>query len=185
VPLLEGVDGAKKMSKSTGNHIALTDAPNDQFGKVMRIPDESLARYARLAANWSQAEVDRMVAEVSAGTLPPMEAKKRIAAAVVALFHGAEAARAAREHFERTIQRGELPAEIPERRLDGARSVVDVLVAVGFAESKRAANRLVGEGAVKIDGVAVTDPRAAWAASDGAVLQVGARKFVRIRAAKG
>jgi tyrosyl-tRNA synthetase len=182
VPLLEGVDGKKKMSKSTGNHIALTDSANEQFGKVMRIPDEALARYARLAANWSQAETDRIVAGIAAGTLAPMDEKKRIAAAVVTLYHGADAARAAREHFERTIQRGELPEDIPEQHLAGARSVVDVMLAVGFAESKRAASRLLAEGAVKIDGAAVTDPRAAWPASDAAVLQVGARKFVRVLA---
>jgi tyrosyl-tRNA synthetase len=182
VPLLEGVDGKKKMSKSTGNHIALTDSATDQFGKVMRIPDEALGRYARLAANWSQAETDRLVAGVTAGTLAPMDEKKRIAEAVVTLYHGAEAARAARDHFERTIQRGELPAEIPEQHVADARNVVDVLVAVGFAESKRAATRLVAEGAVRIDGSAVTDPRALWPSSDAAVLQVGARKVVRVLA---
>ena len=182
VPLLEGVDGKKKMSKSTGNHIALTDSATDQFGKVMRIPDEALGRYARLAANWSQAETDRLVAGVAAGTLAPMDEKKRIAEAVVTLYHGADAARPAREHFERTIQRGELPSEIPEQRVAGARNVVDVLVAVGFAESKRAATRLVAEGAVRIDGNPVTDPRALWPASAAAVLQVGARKVVRVLA---
>lgn len=180
VPLLEGIDGKKKMSKSTGNHIALTDPPNDQFGKVMRVPDESLGRYARLAAGWSQAEVDRVLAGIAGGTRQPMDEKKRIAETVVALYHGAAAARAAREFFERTIQRGELPDEMPERRADGARTVVDVLVATGLAESKRAAGRLVAEGAVKVDGGVVTDPRTAWTATVPAVLQVGTRKFVRI-----
>jgi tyrosyl-tRNA synthetase len=181
VPLLEGLDGKKKMSKSTGNHIALTDPPNDQFGKVMRIPDEALPRYARLAAGWSQAEADRL----AAGVADPMDEKKRIASAVVALYHGADAARAARDHFERTIQRGELPAEIDERRFEGVRTLVDVVVAAGFAESKRAAQRLIAEGAVKIDGVAVSDPKASWDTAHAAVLQVGARKFVRILPEKG
>jgi tyrosyl-tRNA synthetase len=181
VPLLEGLDGKKKMSKSTGNHIALTDPPNDQFGKVMRIPDEALPRYARLAAGWSQAEADRL----AAGCSRPMDEKKRIAQAVVTLYHGADAARAARDYFERTIQRGELPAEIPERRFDGVRTLVDMVVAVGFAESKRAAQRLIAEGAVKIDGSVVTDPKANWSGGDDAVLQVGARKFVRIMTEKG
>jgi tyrosyl-tRNA synthetase len=180
VPLLEGVDGKKKMSKSTGNHIALTDPPNEQFGKVMRIPDESIGRYGRLAAGWSQAEVDRILAAIAGGSLPPMDEKKRIAEAVVTLYHGAAAARAARDFFERTIQRGELPEEMPERTAGGARTLVDVLVATGLAESKRAAGRLISEGAVKIDGSAVTDPRAAWTAVAPAVLQVGARKFVRV-----
>jgi len=179
VPLLEGVDGAKKMSKSTGNHIALTDAPNDQFGKVMRIPDESLARYARLAANWSQAEVDRMVAGITAGTLTPMEEKKRIGAAVVALYHGADAARAAREHFERTIQRRETPEQMDLHVVTGSQAVVDIVFTSGLAESKRAAGRLIAAGAVRIDGQVVQDPRATWKGVP-AVLQVGARKFVRV-----
>jgi tyrosyl-tRNA synthetase len=185
VPLLEGLDGKQKMSKSTGNHIALTDTPNDQFGKVMRIPDAVLPRYARLAAGWSQAETDRLVAGLEAGTLTPMDEKKRIADGVVALYHGREAARGARDHFERTIQRGELPAEIPERRFEGARTLVDVVAAAGFAESKRAAQRLIAEGAVKIDGSVVIDPKALWEPIRPAVLQVGSRKFVRVLPEKG
>jgi tyrosyl-tRNA synthetase len=185
VPLLEGVDGKKKMSKSLGNHIGLTDAPNDQFGKVMRIPDEALGRYARLAAGWPGDEADRIVRGVADGTLAPMDEKKRIAEAVVALYHGHDAARAARDHFERTIQRGEMPAEMPERRFEGMRTLVDVVVAAGFAESKRAAQRLIAEGAVRVDGGVVSDPKAIWNLDTGAVLQVGARKFVRILAEKG
>jgi tyrosyl-tRNA synthetase len=185
VPLLEGLDGKAKMSKSTGNHIALTDAPNDQYGKVMRIPDEALPRYARLAAGWSQSETDRLSAALATGTGSPMDEKKRIAETVVTLYHGADAARAARDHFERTIQRGEMPAEIPERRFEGAHTLVDVTVAAGFAESKRAAQRLIAEGAVKIDGSVVTDPKTPWDTSRPAVLQVGSRKFVRVLSEKG
>jgi tyrosyl-tRNA synthetase len=185
VPLLEGLDGKQKMSKSTGNHIALTDPPNDQFGKVMRIPDEALARYARLAAGWSQAETDLLVRGLAAGSANPMNEKKRIAETVVTLYHGVDAARAAREHFERTIQRGELPAEIAERRFEDAHTLVDVVVAAGFAESKRAAQRLIAEGAVKVDGSVVTDPKAVWDTSRPAVLQAGSRKFVRVLAEKG
>jgi tyrosyl-tRNA synthetase len=179
-PLLEGLDGKKKMSKSVGNHIGLTDSANDMFGKVMRIPDEALARYAQLAAGWPAAEADRIAAGVAAGTLAPMDEKKRIAEAVAALYHGAADARAAREYFERTIQRGEMPADMPERKLEGRHSVADVLVAVAFAESKRAALRLIGEGAVKIDGAAVSDPKAPWPGGGPAVLQVGSRKFIRV-----
>jgi tyrosyl-tRNA synthetase len=185
VPLLEGLDGKHKMSKSTGNHIALTDSANDQFGKVMRIPDEALTRYARLAAGWSRAEAEQIERGLIAGTVVPMDEKKRIAQAVATLYHGADAARAARVHFERTIQRGELPAEIPERRFEGVRTLVDIVVAAGFAESKRAAQRLIAEGAVKIDGSVVTDPKAFWNTLEPAVLQVGSRKFVRVLAEKG
>ena len=185
VPLLEGIDGKKKMSKSTGNHIALTDSPNDQFGKVMRIPDEALGRYARLAAAWPADEAERVVRGMADGTRAPMDEKKRIASAVVALYHGAEAARAARDHFERTIQRGELPTDVPERRFEGLRTLVDAVVAAGFAESKRAAQRLIAEGAVRVDGMPITDPKAGWDAESSAVLQAGPRKFVRIVPERG
>jgi tyrosyl-tRNA synthetase len=185
VPLLEGLDGKAKMSKSAGNHIALTDPPNEQFGKVMRIPDEALVRYARLAAGWGEEETAGLAHALAAGTVAPMDEKKRIAEGVVTLYHGVDAARAARHYFERTIQRGELPEEIPEARFEGARTLVDVVVAAGFAESKRAAQRLITEGAVKVDGIAVTDPKAVWNASGPAVLHVGSRKFVRVLPTKG
>ncbi len=180
VPLLEGLDGNKKMSKSLGNHIALTDTAIDQFGKVMRIPDELLGRFARLAAGWSASETERVVAGIAAGTLAPMDEKKRIAQAVAAMYHGADAARAAREHFERTIQRGEAPEDLSEIHLGVARTVVEVVLAAEFAKSKRDAVRLVTEGAVRVDGMPVTDVRAPWPTNTPAVLQVGARRFVRV-----
>ncbi len=180
VPLLEGLDGHKKMSKSLGNHIGLTDPPNDMFGKTMSIPDGSIARYARLAAWWPAAEVERLEAGLAAGSRAPMDEKKRIATDLVALYHGPDAARAAREWFERTIQRGEIPAEMPELPLQDRSKLTELLLAAGFAESKRAAQRLIAEGGVRVDGTPVTDPGAKWTADGPAVLQVGSRKFVRV-----
>ncbi len=180
VPLLEGLDGHKKMSKSLGNHIGLTDPPSDMFGKTMSIPDALIVRYARLAAWWPAAEVAELEAELAAGRRNPMDEKKRIAEDLVALYHGRDAARRAREWFERTIQRGEIPAELPELPLAGRTKLTELLLAAGFAESKRAAQRLIAEGGVKVDGAAVTDPGARWTASGPAVLQVGSRKFVRV-----
>ncbi len=180
VPLLEGLDGEKKMSKSLGNHIGLTDAPSEMFGKTMRIPDALLPRYARLAAWWPAPEVAALEAGLAAGTRSPMDEKKRIAADLVALYHGPDAARAAREQFERTIQRGEIPAEMPELPLGERTKVTELLMAAGFAESRRAAQRLIAEGGVKIDGTPVGDPAAKWSAPGPAVLQVGSRKFVRV-----
>jgi tyrosyl-tRNA synthetase len=180
VPLLEGLDGQKKMSKSLGNHIGLTDPPNDMFGKTMSIPDALMPRYARLAAWWPADRVAALESGLIAGTIAPMDEKKKIAEDLVALYHGPEAARAAREWFERTIQRGEIPADMPELALAGRTKVVDLIVAAGFAESKRAAARLVAEGAVRIDGTVVSDPSARWTATGPAGLQVGSRKFVRI-----
>jgi tyrosyl-tRNA synthetase len=180
VPLLVGIDGQKKMSKSTGNHIALTDPPNDMFGKTMRIPDGVLPEYARLAVWWPSAQVEQLRGGLADGSASPMDEKKRIAEDLVALYHGRDAARAARDWFERTIQRGEIPAQMPELALGDRSKLAELIVSAGFADSKRAATRLIAEGGVKVDGVAVTDPGARWTASGPAVLQVGSRKFVRI-----
>jgi tyrosyl-tRNA synthetase len=180
VPLLEGLDGEKKMSKSLGNQIGLTDEPADMFGKTMSIPDALLPRYARLAAWWPAARVAALEAGLASGTAAPMDEKKRVAQDLVTMYHGADAARSAREWFERTIQRREIPADMPELALGDHAKLVDLIVAARFADSKRAAVRLVTEGAVRIDGTAVTDSAARWTATAPAVLQVGSRKFVRV-----
>ncbi len=181
LPLLEGLDGVKKMSKSTGNYVGLTEPAHEQFGKLMRIPDELIPRYARLAAFRSQADCEALGAALRGTRAHPMDEKKRLAEEIVARYHGADAARAARERFERTVQRKELPAEaLPELRLEGGRRVADVILAAGFAESKRAAERLISGSGVRVDGILVTDPKAAWSASRAAVLSVGSRKFVRV-----
>ena len=181
VPLLEGLDGVKKMSKSTGNYVGLTETAREQFGKLMSIPDALLPRYARLAAFRPQAEADALAAALTAGSAHPMDEKKRLAEEIVARYHGAVAAQEARGYFERTVQRKELPTEnIPEMRVGAARRVVDVLVAADFADSKRAAERLISGNGVKVDGILVSDPRADWSAAGPAILSVGSRKFVRV-----
>ena len=181
VPLLEGLDGVEKMSKSKGNYVGLTESPEQQFGKLMRISDEMIARYSRLAAFRSVQEAGRLTEGLNDGRLHPMTEKKRLAEDVVARYHGREAASAARDYFERTVQRKELPTEhVPEIALGEARRVIDVMVAAGFAESKRAAERLISGNGVKVDGILVSDPRAAWAATEPAILSVGSRKFVKV-----
>lgn len=181
VPLLEGLDGIKKMSKSSGNYVGLTEAPQVQFGKLMSIPDEMLARYARLAAFRSEAESLRIAAALGNGSAHPMQEKKRLAEEIVTLYHGSDAAKSAAEYFERTVQRKELPSDnLPEIALGEARKVVEVIVAAGFAESKRAAERLISGNGVKVDGILVTDPKAPWPAGPAAVLSVGSRKFARV-----
>jgi tyrosyl-tRNA synthetase len=181
VPLLEGLDGIEKMSKSKGNYVGLTESPEQQFGKLMRITDEMIPRYARLAAFVSQAEAGRLTRGLNDGSLHPMNEKKRIAEEVVARYHGRDAAKAAREYFERTVQRKELPTEnIPELRLGEARKIAQIIVAAGFAESRRAAERLISGNGVRVDGILVGDPNAQWTAAQPAVLSVGSRKFVRV-----
>ena len=176
VPLLVGLDGEKKMSKSLNNYVGITEDAPTQFGKLMSMPDELLPMYARLGAFWSAPDADALRSEIN-----PMEAKKRLAAAIVARYHGDTAAAAARDYFERTVQRKEIPQDdLPEVSRGDARRLADVLVRAGFAESRRAAERLISGNGVKVDGIVVDDPRAAWPAQGPAVLSVGSRRFARI-----
>lgn len=185
VPLLVGLDGQKKMSKSLGNYVGITEPAAEQFGKLMSIPDDLMPAYGRLAAFRSQAECDALAQALDAGTAKPMEEKKRLAYEIVARYHGAAAATAAREQFERTVQRKEIPlGDLPELDLGESKRIVDLLVRAGFAESKRAAERLISGNGVKVDGIVVNDPKAAWTHAAPAVLSVGSRKFVRIRPEK-
>ncbi len=181
-PILEGTDGVVRMGKSRGNYIGLTEPPSEQFGKVMSLPDAMLPRYAEFATFDSPAEIARLRSSLAAGSLHPMTAKKALAEAIVTRYHGAAAARAARERFEATVQRGEAPTDMAEREAStGWRSIGDALVGCGFAASKREAERLVAGGGVKLDGIVVADPRAAWSAPAPVVLSVGSRRFARIR----
>ncbi len=176
VPLLVGLDGEKKMSKSLGNYVGITEDAQTQFGKLMSMPDELMPMYGRLAAFWSASQVDEL-----RNVAAPIDAKKKLAEAIVAQYHGRDAAAAAREYFERTVQRKEIPqGDLPEVTLGDAKRVADVIVRAGFAESKRAAERLISGNGVKVDGIVVDDPRATWPASGPAVLSVGSRRFVRI-----
>jgi tyrosyl-tRNA synthetase len=181
VPLLVGLDGQKKMSKSFGNYVGIAEPPAEQFGKLMKISDDLVPVYARLAAFQSQAECDRLADDLKSGTANPMEEKKRLAEEIVARYHGSSAAGAAREYFERTVQRKEIPTEdLAQVDLGECRRVADVLVKAGFAESRRAAERLIAGNAVKVDGFLISDPSARWVPTWPAVLSVGSRRFVRV-----
>ena len=181
LPILEGTDGVQRMGKSLNNYIALGDEPSAMFGKVMSLPDDLLERYWTLATTASDEEIGRHLAT------GPRDAKVALAMAIVTLYRGHEAARAAREHFERTVVNKELPEEIPELILapaDMGANVAKLLVLAGFAPSNREAQRLVGQGAVKIDGVRLDDPRHTEPSWDGKVLQKGNHQFVRLSASK-
>ncbi|MGB6600594.1 MAG: tyrosine--tRNA ligase [Candidatus Cybelea sp.] len=181
VPLLVGLDGEKKMSKSLGNYVGVAESAEEQFGKLMKMPDELIPVYARLAAFRSSTDGKRLAADLAAGRAKPMEEKKRVAEDIVARYHDRGAAARARDYFERTVQRGEIPSgELDEIKLGECRRIAEVLVKAGFAESRRAAERLISGNAVKIDGEVVRDPNAAWTAGTPAVLSVGSRRFVRV-----
>ena len=181
VPLLVGTDGSKKMSKSFDNYIGVAEPANDQFGKIMRIGDELIPTYARLAAFRPKAECDRLEAELLAGRADPMEEKKRLGQDVVARYHGGDAAKVARAYFERTVQAKEIPVDGLREVSTSATAVSVILVTANLATSKREAERLISQRAVKIDGTVITDRNAVWDATAPAVLSVGSYKFVRLR----
>lgn len=182
VPLLVGLDGVQKMSKSLGNYVGVTESPDVQFGKLMSMPDSLIADYARFAAFRERADVDVLRSAIASGRANAMEEKKRVAGEIVARYHGRDAASRAREFFERTIQRKELPDEMPEIRVPQAENlrVSDVLKQAGFAASRREAERLIEGGGVRIDGAPVSQSKAEWTQARSAVLSVGSRRFVRV-----
>ena len=180
-PILEGLDGVIRMGKSRGNYVGLTEPAPDMFGKLMSLPDAMLPRYATLAAFRPAAEVAALERDLASGGLHPMTAKKDLAQEIVTKYHDATAARSARERFEATVQRGEIPAELQTIQAGSDwRNVSHALAASGMASSRREAERLIEQGGVKIDGETVTDPKRAWSHTSAVVLSVGTRKFVRI-----
>jgi tyrosyl-tRNA synthetase len=184
VPILEGTDGVVRMGKSKGNYIGITEPANEQYGKLMSLPDEMIARYAELAAFRSDEALRALRHGLGDASIHPMTAKKELALEIVARYHGAEQARLAQERFESTVQRGEVPSDIRDlTAAPGWRSIADALAAAGFASSRREAERLVAGNGVKLDGALVADPRQAWSAREPVVLSVGSRRFVRIHPA--
>lgn len=150
LPLLEGLDGVQKMSKSLGNHIGITDAPADMYGKLMSIPDRLLPRYLRLLSDRDQGYQER----VARGEIHPMEAKKALAREIVARFHGETAAAQAERFFVERFQRRQAYDPTPVR-LDGVQGeiwICELLRRIGFAASTSEARRLVMQGAVRVDG---------------------------------
>ena len=185
LPLLEGTDGVKKMSKSYGNYIGLTDEPADMFGKVMSIPDELMVKYFRLASDLPVAEVDAIEEGLASGQLHPNKVKRQLAANIVTLYHDADAAVHAEAEFDRVFKQHDAPEDMPEHAVELAGDEVYVprlLADLGMAKSAGEGRRLIDGGGVKVDGQALAKGayNVAPERLDGVVLQVGKRKFARI-----
>ena len=187
MPILPGVDGVQKMSKSLGNYIGINEPPNEMFGKVMSIPDSVMATYFELATDVPLDEVCAIEEGVADGSIHPMEAKKRLAYRITKIYHGEEAAQKAKAEFERVFSQRELPSEIPDVTIpsdslkDGKIWVARLLVVAGMAESNNEARRLIEQGAVTIDDENITDSSMDIEIRDGQVLRAGKFKFGRIR----
>jgi tyrosyl-tRNA synthetase len=187
-PLIEGLDGVRKMSKSFGNYVALTDPREEMFGKLMSIPDTLIAKYELLCSDLGPEENERVVRGLADGSVHPNQEKRRMARAIVDLYHGAGAGAAAETRFDQVHRAHELPDDVAEVALpadvlrDGKAWLPRVLVAAGLAASNGEARRKVTEGGVRLDGEPLADPDAEFDPRDlaGRVLQVGRRKFIRI-----
>lgn len=181
-PLLVGLDGVQKMSKSLGNYIGIKESPKEMFGKAMSIPDEVMHTYFELATSLPMDEVEIIMAG------HPMTAKKRLASEIVKEYHGAEEAEKARSEFEQVFSQRELPTDIPEVNLseedlkeDGGIWIARLLTKSGLASGTGEAKRQVQQGAVKIDEQKFSDPEGEVKVLDGMIVRMGRRKFAKIR----
>jgi len=180
VPLLVGTDGVQKMSQSLGNYIGLAESPKEQFGKIMSIPDGLLLPYFELAARYKTAELDRVESELVQGR-NPKELKVELAKTIIAMYHTqAEADKVAVE-FDKIFREKGVPEDIREVELGTSVSLVDVLVAQGLVTSKSEARRLIEQGGVKVNDQKVTNWQVPSEFKSGDIIQVGKRKFVKIK----
>lgn len=184
-PLIEGIDGVVKMSKSYGNYVALEDPPQEMYGKLMSIPDHLIVKYLMLLTDFSDMEIKRWEREMQEG-LNPKTVKEILAMEIVATFYSREKAIECRDEFNRIFSQRELPKEIPEFYLDpsyfsGEILLVDILLNTGLVSSKSEARRLIRQRGVKLDGSIVEDPEVKIKLKPDIVLQVGKRKFLKLK----
>jgi tyrosyl-tRNA synthetase len=183
MPLLEGTDGVNKMSKSLGNYIGINEQPSEIFGKVMSISDELMLRYYELLSDIPTRELYKLRDDIKSGALHPMEAKKRLAAEIVARYHGKDAAKTAREGFEAQFSKGQLPDDIPETVVEWeteSMPLAKVMTLADVASSVSEGKRLIKGGGVELDSVRQTDPDVRIGPGEY-LIKAGKRRFVRVR----
>jgi tyrosyl-tRNA synthetase len=183
MPILVGLDGERKMSKSLGNYIGITESPGEMFGKIMSISDGTMWQYYELLTDFASPVVVRLREEVQMGVLHPMDAKMQLAHAIIAGYHGDEAAKKAGDEFRLVFRDRQAPTEIPEMRVNwGTRSLFTLLTETGLAASRSEAERLIKQGAVEVDGKVEKDVKRKITLNPGDLLplRVGKKKFLRI-----
>ena len=182
MPILEGLDGVQKMSKSLGNYIGINEPPDEMFGKLMSISDDLMWRYYELLSFESLEEVERRRGAVADGSLHPKQAKMELAEEITARFHGAEAGAQARHGFDRRFAQGQLPEEIDEIEVavgDQGMGLAHLLKALGLVSSTSEAMRMLKQGAVKLDQQRISDPKQVFMPGQSVLLQVGKRRIAR------
>lgn len=183
MPILVGLDGTRKMSKSLGNYIGITEPPGEMFGKIMSISDELMWQYYELLTDFPSPVVVRLQEEVKMGVLHPKDAKMQLAHTIIAGFHGEEAAKKAGEEFQLVFRDRQAPTEIPEMRLKwGSRPLFSLLTETGLASSRSEAERLIKQGGVEVNGQVEKDVKRTIVLNPGDLLplRVGKKKFLRV-----
>jgi len=187
LPILEGIDGNQKMSKSLGNYIGVDEPPAEMYGKTMSIPDELMLKYYELVTDIPLDEIKRIGSALKAGNLHPRDAKMRLAREIVALHHGIEAAKAAEESFKTIFQQGHIPDDVPALSLpaelldeNGRIWIVRLLTQLELCSSGSEARRLINQGAVSIDQIKQQDVEALVKVRKGMLIRVGKRRFARL-----
>ncbi|WP_425061219.1 Tyrosine--tRNA ligase [Sporomusa carbonis] len=184
MPIIEGLDGVQKMSKSLGNYIGINESPAEIYGKAMSVPDELMVRYYELVTDVSLDELENIKTGLKDNTLHPRDAKMRLAHTLVRLYHGSDAADVAQSEFVKIFQQRDLPTDIPEVELLLDNSPVGLpklIVSLGLASSNSEARRSIQQGAVKVNGEKITDPNHQIIPESGMIIQVGKRKFAKIK----
>jgi tyrosyl-tRNA synthetase len=182
LPLLEGLDGVNKMSKSLGNYIGITEPPHDIYGKTLSISDELMFRYYELLSDLTSAEIEDLQTKMNSGELHPKEIKKQLARELTAKFHSEEAALAAERNFEEVFQKKGLPDEIPEKIVSSGEPVwlPQLLVDAELVKSSSEGRRMIKQNAVSLDGEKIADMNYAVEPHGEILLKVGKRRFCKI-----
>ena len=183
MPILEGLDGVEKMSKSLNNYIGITEAPNDMFGKVMSISDELMFRYYEIITEIPLEEIEKMKMDIANGVLHPMEAKKNLGKELVTIYHGAEEGIKAKEWFENVFSKKNLDVDLPEVEIAGKEEgIIELLVnTLKFANTTSEARRLIEQGGFKINDEAIKDVKSSIKLESGMIIRAGKKKIVKVK----
>ncbi|MEC1585545.1 tyrosine--tRNA ligase [Bacillus spizizenii] len=183
MPLLEGLDGVEKMSKSKHNYIGIDEHPNDMYGKTMSLPDSLMKKYIHLATDLELEEKKQLVKDLETGAVHPRDAKMLLAKTIVRMYHGADAAEAAEHSFKTVFQENSLPEDIPAVNWKGEKTIaiIDLLVKLELLSSKSEARRMIQNGGVRINGEKITDIHVDAVIKENMIIQVGKRKFLKLQ----
>ncbi len=182
MPLLVGTDGVEKMSKSYNNYIGISESPKEIYGKTLSIPDNLIYTYYELASDVSSSELKEIKQQLKHSNINPRDIKRRLACKLVSMYHNEEAAKQAEAEFDKIFINKDVPDEIPEYKIDSKNpeiNIVELITAINFAPSRAEAKRLVMQGGVSVDGKKISDFNSKLKLSDGMILKVGKRKFIK------